>query len=145
LLYKNPAGDALAELAATEEITERIRRQGEEASFRASDRNKLFSVTVDGRGEIRELTFRGDGYRELPPAELADLLVKTIERARTEARRRALAGAQELMRELPFPMGDLAEVGSTEELTKEIQRMFSMFTTEDGGEPGRPAQTGRPR
>ncbi|CAJ61610.1 MULTISPECIES: YbaB/EbfC family nucleoid-associated protein [Frankia] len=134
---------ALAELAHTEEVTERIRRQGAEASYRTSDKNKLLSVTVGGQGEIRDLTFRGDGYRDLAPAELADLLVKTIERARQEVRRRVLVGMQELMLELPSPVGGLAEAGSAEELVEELLGMFTRNMPDDGRELAPPEEDGR--
>ncbi|KJE19670.1 hypothetical protein FF36_06038 [Frankia torreyi] len=133
---------AMAELAHTEEVTERIRRRGEETTYRTTDKNKLLSVTVGGRGEIRDLTFRGDGYRDLAPAELADLLVKTIERARKEVRRQVLAGAQELMLELPSPVGNLAEVDSAESLVDELLRMFTRNMPDDGRELAPPEGNG---
>lgn len=133
----------LAELARTEEITARIRTEGAQATFQASDKNKLFSVTVGGQGDIRELKFRGDAYRELAPAELADLLVRTIEQARKGARERALAGVQELMRELPSSVGRLAEIGSVEELVDELTDMFTRNMPDDGLTPVPPDETGQ--
>ncbi|CAO5147320.1 YbaB/EbfC DNA-binding family protein [Frankia sp. AiPs1] len=132
---------ALAELARTEEITARIRTEGAEVSFQATDRNKLLSVTVGGQGEIRELRFRGDAYRELAPAELADLLVKTFEQARQGARARALAGMQELMRGLP-PIGRLADMASIDELVDELTGMFVRNMPDDGQPPVPPAEPG---
>nr|MDT0664134.1 YbaB/EbfC family nucleoid-associated protein [Micromonospora sp. DSM 115978] len=98
---------ALAELVRTDEVAQRVLREGAEVTAKASDKNKIMTVAVGGRGELKEIKFRGDGYRELAPAELADLLVKTIERARADARERALAGAQGLMRGIPALDGDL--------------------------------------
>lgn len=133
----------VAELAHTEEIAKRIREHGAQRSHRTSDKNKLLSVTVGGRGEIRDLTFRGDGYRELAPAELADLLVKTIERARVEARRQALAGLQELMLELPAPVGNLAEAQSAEELVDEVLGMFTRNMPDGNRELAPPDESGQ--
>ncbi|WP_261571079.1 YbaB/EbfC family nucleoid-associated protein [Frankia gtarii] len=142
LFDDNQLEAAMAELARTEEVTERIRRRGEETTYRTTDKNKLLSVTVGGRGELRELTFRGDGYRDLAPAELADLLVKTIERARKEVRRKVMAGVQELMLELPSPVGNLAEVDSAEGLVDELARMFTRNMPDDGGELAPPEGNG---
>jgi DNA-binding protein YbaB len=143
LFDDNQLEAAMAELRHTEEVTERIRRQSEEASHRTSDKNKLLSVTVGGRGEIRDLTFRGDGYRDLAPAELADLLVKTIERAREEVRRQVLAGMQELMLDLPSPVGNLAEADSAEGLADELLAMFTRNMPDEGRELAPPEENGR--
>ncbi|SNQ46309.1 conserved hypothetical protein [Frankia canadensis] len=128
---------ALAELARTEEITSRIRTEGAAVTFEASDRNRLLSVTVGAQGDVRELRFRGDGYRDLAPAELADLLVKTIEQARLGARAKALAGMRELMVDLPSPVGRLGEVASVDELVEELAGMFTR-NQPDSGKPVAP-------
>ncbi len=122
----------LAELARTQEITDRIRAEGPQVSHQASDRNKLVTVTVGGQGDLRELRFRGDAYRELAPAELADLLIRTIEAARKGARDRALAGIQDLMRDLPSSVGRLGEVTSVEDLVDELADMFTRNMPDDG-------------
>jgi DNA-binding protein YbaB len=143
LFDDNQMEAAMAELAHTEEITQRIREQGAQTSHRTSDKNKLLSVTVGGRGEIRDLTFRGDGYRDLAPAELADLLMKTIEKARAEARRQALAGLRELMTELPSSVGNLAEAGSAEELMDELLGMFTRNMPDDNRDVAPPEENGQ--
>jgi DNA-binding protein YbaB len=133
---------ALAELVRTDEIAGRILGQGAGTSHQTSDKSKILSVTVSGHGELRELRFRGDAYRELAPAELADLLVKTIEQARQTARQRALEGVQELMRELP-PIGRLSEVGSTDDFVEELLGLFTRNMPDSGAPPAPPDQNGR--
>jgi DNA-binding protein YbaB len=128
---------ALAELARTEEITTRMRTQGAAIACEAHDRNRLLSVTVGAQGDVRELRFRGEGYRDLAPAELADLLVRTIEQARQAAREKALAGMRELMVDLPSPIGRLGEVASVDELVEELADMFTR-NQPDGGKPVAP-------
>ncbi|CUU56046.1 YbaB/EbfC DNA-binding family protein [Parafrankia irregularis] len=126
---------ARAELARTEEVTARIRREGAAVRHQASDRGKLLTVTASGDGEITAISFRGDGYRDLAPAELADLLVKTIEQARTGARSIALAGLQDLMLDLPSPIGRLGEVDTSEELVEELLGMFTRNMPDSGAAP----------
>ena len=70
---------------------ERVRRQVRRSRTTVEDRDRLLSVTVDGHGDLCELTFHGEDYVDLPPAELADLIVKTVTAARLEARRKAMA------------------------------------------------------
>ena len=88
-------------LARTQETADRVRRQTAEVKFTARDKDRLLSATVGGRGELREVTFHGDEYRELAPAELGALLVKTIEQARAGARQRAMASIGDLVADLP--------------------------------------------
>ncbi|EFC84682.1 hypothetical protein FrEUN1fDRAFT_2237, partial [Parafrankia sp. EUN1f] len=77
----------------------------------------------------------GDGYRDLAPAEFADLLVKTIEQARAGARSIALAGLRDLMLELPSPIGRMGEVDSSEELVEELLGMFTRNMPDSGAAP----------
>lgn len=48
-------------------------------------RDRLFTVTLDGRGEVTSITFDGFRYRKLAPAELARLIVETIATGRRQA------------------------------------------------------------
>ena len=52
----------------------------------AEAKRRQLSVTVDGRGEILDLTFKGTSYRTMPPKELASLIVDTVQRAQRNAR-----------------------------------------------------------
>ncbi|WP_017975489.1 YbaB/EbfC family nucleoid-associated protein [Actinopolyspora halophila] len=68
---------------------------------------KLFTVTLDGNGELTELKFNTTGYRSMPPAELSALITETLQKAR----RQSLETMQELM---GSPMGgaDLNDLAS---------------------------------
>ena len=48
-------------------------------------KDRLFSVTLDGRGELSGITFEGTRYRRLAPAELARLIVDTFATGRRQA------------------------------------------------------------
>ncbi|MER5767849.1 YbaB/EbfC family nucleoid-associated protein [Streptomyces sp. NPDC001985] len=58
-----------------------------ESAVQSPDRT--LTVTVDARGELSSLAFRGTGYRALPPARLAELIVTTVQKAQRELRDKA--------------------------------------------------------
>ncbi|WP_432990141.1 YbaB/EbfC family nucleoid-associated protein [Dactylosporangium sp. CA-233914] len=98
----------------------RVRERVRQSRTTMQDKEHLLSVTVGGHGELAELAFHGDAYRELAPAELADLIVKTTTAARQEAQRKAMAGAAVLSADLGT-LGTAARgAGSVEELVESI-------------------------
>jgi DNA-binding protein YbaB len=46
---------------------------------------QVVSVTVGGRGEVVDIKFPSTAYRNLPPAELSAVILRTIEKAREQA------------------------------------------------------------
>lgn len=50
---------------------------------------RVVSVTMGNAGEVRELTFPTAAYRSMTPVELATVITKTIEDARSQALDRA--------------------------------------------------------
>jgi DNA-binding protein YbaB len=121
--------ELLAEMrSALEQVqaaSDRVRRQAREAKTTVRDRERLLSVTVGGEGELRQITFHGDAYRDLPPAELADLIVKTTTKARDEARRKLLAGAGAFTGDLPRLHDTARHASSIDELVEGIVGMVS--------------------
>ncbi|OAA29206.1 hypothetical protein UG55_100317 [Frankia sp. EI5c] len=120
---------ALAQLARIDETASRILEQGSGLRETATDRNRTVSVTVDGRGEVHEVHFRGEAYRDLAPAELADLLVRTIGQARRAAREKALAGLADLPLAVPPVDGDLADPATADAFAADLMAMFSRNMT----------------
>lgn len=76
--------------------SDRARQRARQSRTTAQDKERLLTVTVGGQGELVELTFNGDAYQDLAPAELADLIVKTTASARQEAQRKAMAAVTAL-------------------------------------------------
>lgn len=73
-----------------------IRAQADEAnqalaagSHTQVSKRKLLSVTVGLAGELQSLTFNGEAYRSLAPAELSALIVETVAAARQSAHDKA--------------------------------------------------------
>jgi hypothetical protein len=54
----------------------------ETTTVQAKDRS--FSMTFDGRGELTSMTFQGEKYRKMAPAQLANLIVETLRAGRAE-------------------------------------------------------------
>jgi DNA-binding protein YbaB len=127
--------ELLAEMTAAlnrvREQSDRLRDQVRRARTTVQDRERLLSATVDGHGELRQLVFYGDAYRDLAPAELADLIVQTVMRAKVDARRKAMAGVEALSADLPG-LGDTARRATTmDELIEGIVGLVS--TKAEGG------------
>ncbi len=86
----------LADIEKKREDLERIQRSLNESTGSARSARRQVSATVDARGEITALKFHGQGYRSLPPAELADIIVSTIREARVAARTQMWESVQDL-------------------------------------------------
>jgi DNA-binding protein YbaB len=100
------------ELDRARDLADDIRERGERAEHKASPKNKMLTVTVGGRGEVRDISFRGNAYRSLAPAELGKLLVETIEEARAQAYSQAMAAIAEISPTSAMPL-DLMKPAAT--------------------------------
>lgn len=55
----------------------------ETTTVRSKDRS--LSMTFDGRGELTSMAFNGSKYRSMAPAELAHVIVETLQTGRAQA------------------------------------------------------------
>jgi YbaB/EbfC DNA-binding family len=78
--------EAMAELEKQRGHLTQLHHNMGEVTGSAQSKRRQVSVSVDARGDITELKFHGLGYRRLPPAELADIIVETIGQAQQTAR-----------------------------------------------------------
>ncbi|MGC4807648.1 YbaB/EbfC family nucleoid-associated protein [Micromonospora sp. DT233] len=108
---------ALEQVQAT---SDRLRQQVREAKTTVRDKDRRLSATVGGEGELTQLTFHGDAYRQLAPAELAELIVKTVAKAREAAQRKLLAGTAMLTDDLPQLHDTARRATSVDELIEGI-------------------------
>lgn len=74
--------EMLARLTETRRAADEATRLVGTISHTQMSKRRLFSVTVGGSGDLQELTFNGESYRSLAPAELATMIVETIKEAR---------------------------------------------------------------
>ncbi|GAA1422774.1 YbaB/EbfC family nucleoid-associated protein [Catellatospora coxensis] len=65
-------------------VVESTRRMAEITATVTSSQG-LVTVTVGNQGELTTLTFNSQDYRKMPPAELAQVVLDTITRARESA------------------------------------------------------------
>jgi DNA-binding protein YbaB len=83
--FESAIGDAMAELEKQRDSLAHLTEELGQISATARSKRRQVSVTVDARGEITELIFHGQGYKNLPPADLARLIVETIQDAKQAA------------------------------------------------------------
>ncbi|MET0188923.1 MAG: YbaB/EbfC family DNA-binding protein [Pseudonocardia sediminis] len=65
-------------------------------------KDKSFSMAFDGRGDLTDITFNGTKYRTLAPAELANLLVTTLQTGRLESMQKMAATMSDSMPGVDF-------------------------------------------
>jgi hypothetical protein len=93
---------AYAELDRQREALNEVRADLREGTFTATDKRRLFTVTVDARGELTGIRFLSGAYRGLAPADLAERLVAAVGEARAAAMAQAVGMFQGLLPELPM-------------------------------------------
>lgn len=80
---------AIAEFDEVLEESARLRERLDAIRACATARDRSVQVTLDVYGEVRELKFLTDDYRDMPPAKLGRLLVDTVAKASREAAKQA--------------------------------------------------------
>jgi DNA-binding protein YbaB len=60
----------------------------EQATEEAVAKNRLVAATVNASGELVDLKFHTQSYRDMAPAELADAIVDVVARARAQMAKR---------------------------------------------------------
>jgi hypothetical protein len=60
-------------------------RLWEEASTVVRAKDQSLEMTFDGRGELVDLVFNGSKYRKLAPAQLAQVIIETLQMGRAQA------------------------------------------------------------
>jgi len=108
---QNQLESALAGLRAQQEKIREFRAAMVERTTTVTSKNRMISATVGSGGKLVALAFKGNRYRNLPPAELSALVVETVSRAQRTAAKEAMEAAIGLMPNglgLPaFASGDL--------------------------------------
>ncbi|MCF3961799.1 YbaB/EbfC family nucleoid-associated protein [Streptomyces fuscigenes] len=83
--YDEQIEDLLQQYRAQREEAAETRRRINEISGTATAPRQVVKVTVGAQGEVTALEFPTGAYRRLPPKELADVLMTTIQQARADA------------------------------------------------------------
>ena len=90
------------EQAATELRQQGERIQGFQAelarrSTTVVSKDRMVSATVSGAGKVTALSIKGNRYRMMPPAELANIVMETVNAALEQASAETMAAARTLM------------------------------------------------
>ncbi|WP_410586386.1 YbaB/EbfC family DNA-binding protein [Amycolatopsis sp. lyj-23] len=78
-------GEALAALDREREKLGRLGVLWREGRTTVRAKDQSLSMTFDGRGELVELVFNESKYRKLAPAQLASVVVETLQRGKAES------------------------------------------------------------
>jgi DNA-binding protein YbaB len=76
---------ALAGLAEERRRIKELQETVAETSTVVHSKDRMLSVTFNGRGELDKLTFSGTRYRRVAPTELAKVITETLAAGRNQA------------------------------------------------------------
>ncbi|RIV33189.1 YbaB/EbfC family nucleoid-associated protein [Micromonospora radicis] len=86
----NQIEQAYAEFARQRDALTAISDESDRAETTVTSKNRAVAVTVNGRSAVTSIKFPTSAYRTMPAAELGNLIVETIETARTRASAEAM-------------------------------------------------------
>jgi DNA-binding protein YbaB len=78
--------NAMAELTRTQERLTKLRDTMAAKPFKVTSKDGMVTVTLDQRGDIKDIKFNTVKYRRMAPAELSAALVEVLTKARAEGR-----------------------------------------------------------
>jgi DNA-binding protein YbaB len=90
---------ALAELRAQQEKISEFSAAMAARTTEVTSKNRMISAKVDSQGKLVELSFKGNRYRQIAPAELGTLVVETVAKAQDIATKETMEAAAALMPE----------------------------------------------
>jgi DNA-binding protein YbaB len=88
---------AAAELREQGERIRGFQAELERRSTTVVSKDRMVTVTVAGTGKVTELSIKGNRYRMMPPAELANVVMETVNAALEQASSETMAAARTLM------------------------------------------------
>ncbi len=123
---------ALARLSEIRTAADEANQQLAETSHTQVSKRKLLSVTVGLSGELQSLTFNGESYRGLAPAELATIIVETVTEARQGAQEKAAKLLDEVFPEASADFGAMNGASGLDDfMTGLLQVAGGEFTDEE--------------
>ncbi|MFI0467237.1 YbaB/EbfC family nucleoid-associated protein [Saccharopolyspora sp. 5N102] len=129
--------DMSSALQALEEQQAKLaeyQRKLAETTTRVESPNRMVAIVLDGQAELREIKFLNTDYRTMAPAELGEVLLRTIQQGRAKAAEKV----QELLPAEAFGDVDLHGLASGEADLGEMLGQIMRPALEDplGGFPG---------
>lgn len=89
----------------TEDRLAKMRKQVEETRVTARSTDNVITAVTDGQGNLVSITFSTAKWRRMAPAELGAALVKTINKAREDARAELMRSYSSMMPKPLLPPG----------------------------------------
>jgi hypothetical protein len=102
--YEKTMNDALAAYKQQREQLSQAREEMNTVTNSVTSPRQVVTATVGPRGEVIGLAFPTSAYKRMAPAELATVIIKTIQ----EAREKSLSQSADLLRPM-LPKGFSAE------------------------------------
>ncbi|MER6998682.1 YbaB/EbfC family nucleoid-associated protein [Streptomyces sp. NPDC000410] len=115
----------------------------------AESPDRTVTATVDARGQLSSLTFRGAAHRDMPGPQLADLIVSTVRRAQADLQRQANSTASAVLADGPaasFDGDSLWDLlpGSDDPANQDFFKMLRGGTFEEAPEAFAPETESEP-
>jgi DNA-binding protein YbaB len=111
---------ALAQLEEERRKIDTMQQHMNEATTILQSKDRIFSVTFDGRGEIKKLAFDGVRYKKLAPGELAELVISTI----ASGRQKAIDNLGKVMGSDPLPGVSFSDLASGKSALTDVLDSF---------------------
>ncbi|WP_069174092.1 YbaB/EbfC family nucleoid-associated protein [Streptomyces griseus] len=114
--FQEQLAEAMAGLAEQTKKIQQVQEELARASASVTSKDRMVTASVNAHGEVLSFKFHTEGYRTMPPAQLAEVLKTTVNAARTEMSSkvsgtvRPLMGSQEELARGMFGGGELEDL-----------------------------------
>ncbi|MEU5714532.1 YbaB/EbfC family nucleoid-associated protein [Streptomyces sp. NPDC020403] len=114
--FQEQLAEAMAGLAEQTKKIQQVQEELARASASATSKDRMVTASVNAHGEVLSFKFHTEGYRTMPPAQLAEVLKTTVNAARTDMSSkvsgtvRPLMGSQEELARGMFGGGELDDL-----------------------------------
>ncbi|MEU7042753.1 YbaB/EbfC family nucleoid-associated protein [Streptomyces varsoviensis] len=136
---------AMAELAEHTERIQEVQKELGRARASATSKDRMVTATVSAHGEITDLKFHTEDYRDMPSAQLAAVLMATVNEARAAMSAQVGGKVRPLMRQQDSLVDGMFGGSSVEDLLAPLRAMRPRGLADtvlgDGGRPPKPART----
>ncbi|NWJ74067.1 YbaB/EbfC family DNA-binding protein [Pseudonocardia sp. ICBG1122] len=131
--YARRLDEAFGQLERERTRVDEVSRVWKEEQTAIVSKDRSFTMTFDGRGDLADLSFHGTRYRSLAPTEFAHLIVATLQAGRLQALERTAAIVQEGggMEGLDLVGLATGKVDPTEMIESLMGSMFAEMGVED--------------
>jgi DNA-binding protein YbaB len=95
--FESAVNELMAQMEKQRDDLMRLQQNAGEVNVTARSKRRQVSVTVNGAGDVVDLKFHGQTYQNLPPNDLAKIILDTISDAKRQARARLWDNAADVL------------------------------------------------